>query len=185
MEEKLDKLDCEFAKALGCVDHVDSAFLNESLFNLISIFRSQNENEILSEIENVELRQLKHYDGDFARPRIVRHLVLCAIMLRMLNDGIDENIESVFEPVGVLIDKIEDGNLELSLSLREACNKIIHAQILNFDINENIRETQVLNPTIYIYGRKGKYDWKAILDVKKFVAKGIGVLNHQRSMLPY
>jgi hypothetical protein len=68
------------------------------------------------------------------------------------------------------------------LSLREACNKVIHATEINEDLvipNRALNpdnEGAYLRPRLYLYGTKGKQNWKAILSIVDFVKWGTAVL---------
>jgi hypothetical protein len=68
------------------------------------------------------------------------------------------------------------------LSLREACNKVIHATEINEDLVIPNRarnpdyEGTYLRPYLYLYGVKGKQEWKAVLSVIEFVKWGSVVL---------
>ncbi len=64
---------------------------------------------------------------------------------------------------------------EERLTFREACNKIIHAKKINFDVAEHGFEAGegYLNPWIFIYGKdQDKKDWRAKLDIQPFVNLG-------------
>jgi hypothetical protein len=61
------------------------------------------------------------------------------------------------------------------LTLREACNKIIHATEINYDSvipdrsNNPDREGVYLRPHLYLYGTKNKKGWRAKLSIVDFV----------------
>jgi len=67
------------------------------------------------------------------------------------------------------------------LSLREACNKIIHAETMNEDLVVPDRarnpdyEGAYLRPRVYLYSGKGKQHWRAILSIVDFVKWGTAV----------
>ncbi|SFH61803.1 hypothetical protein SAMN05216299_1384 [Nitrosospira sp. Nsp14] len=50
----------------------------------------------------------------------------------------------------------------MGLGLPEACNKIIHARKISFDV-EKIGEHPYLNPYVYLYGKQNGKNWKATL----------------------
>jgi hypothetical protein len=61
------------------------------------------------------------------------------------------------------------------LTLREACNKIIHATTVNFDIvGRPHLEEHYLRPYLYLYGKKGKQNWRAIVSIVDFVKWSFG-----------
>ena len=60
----------------------------------------------------------------------------------------------------------------VDLNLRASCNKIIHAKLLNFDVNhENPVYSRHLNPTVYLHGVYKKVPWYAELNIKLWVAE--------------
>ena len=77
-----------------------------------------------------------------------------------MNPRWNPNVGKLEEPIGS-----QAGDL----SLREACNKIIHAREIKYEIiNGDYEWNRFLKPTISLYGEKHKNKWRAILDVKDF-----------------
>lgn len=54
------------------------------------------------------------------------------------------------------------------LTMRDACNKIIHATNFRFDV-----EQSYINPVIYFYGTDKGKDWRAVLDIIRYVDVGV------------
>ena len=96
---------------------------------------------------------------------ITRILISLAITARIIDDrekGIFSNSKAV---CGVLEQdkKIKD------LLLREACNKILHAKKIRFDVSKTEAMETFLNPRVYLYGSTQKNSaWKATLDLIPF-----------------
>ncbi|MBN1185359.1 MAG: hypothetical protein JXB49_23950 [Bacteroidales bacterium] len=67
---------------------------------------------------------------------------------------------------------------KLDLSFREACNKIIHCEYINWDMKKpvSIAEYDGLNPIIYLYGSLNEARWKAVLKIYDFVNVYIGLI---------
>ncbi len=63
------------------------------------------------------------------------------------------------------------------LEIREACNKIIHAQKVRFDVEE-IGVQKYMNPIIYLYGTLQNKEWRATLDVIKFCKEYVTLVCH-------
>lgn len=62
----------------------------------------------------------------------------------------------------------------IDLTMKEACNKIIHAETLNFNVNKLPKfERNYLTPKLFIYGTHRKKPWKAILDIILFCEKAM------------
>lgn len=103
----------------------------------------------------------------------IEHLLLqIAILVRAADDAArsGQTIGGSWNPkVGKIIQNIKTNKKE-DLTLREACNKIIHAQKVSYDLNRNSepRRTYVKPSFMYLYGKKDNKDWKTILDIKKF-----------------
>jgi len=63
------------------------------------------------------------------------------------------------------------------LTLREACNKIIHATRVHHDtVGDPEYEDWYLRPYVYLYGKKGKRNWRAQLDIVNFAKWGTAAL---------
>jgi hypothetical protein len=74
-----------------------------------------------------------------------------------------------FQGVGSLFEDALIPKVIVNLDFREACNKIIHAKRIHFDVAVHEKTgVEYLNPVIYLYGSKGVKEWKATLDIKEF-----------------
>jgi hypothetical protein len=69
------------------------------------------------------------------------------------------------------------GSESRELTLREACNKLIHASRINFSLDEvnlgchegvRLRAISFYEDLIYLYGSRGTTTWRAELDVVRF-----------------
>jgi hypothetical protein len=77
-------------------------------------------------------------------------------------DGIDAN-------VGTLYPTAQEST-QLSLTVREACNKIIHCDSINFHyVADQPRRGLALEPKVHLYGTHNGKDWKATIDVDRFI----------------
>lgn len=108
---------------------------------------------------------------------ITRILLNLAITARVVDDRQNRVFELVSESCGELRENIEDTNPKF-LDLREACNKIIHAKKIHYDIENTGLQTAYLNPFIYLYGesQNGKA-WKATLDIVKFSKQYVSLVS--------
>jgi|WetSurMetagenome_2_1015567.scaffolds.fasta_scaffold293562_2 hypothetical protein len=74
-----------------------------------------------------------------------------------------------FIGVGDLVEDMANPAAVSQLDLREACNKIMHAGTIHFDVEVDAATgAKYLNPLVYLYGKRGKVNWKAILNVVEF-----------------
>ena len=108
---------------------------------------------------------------------ITRILLSVAITARVINDREDRVFKVVGSDCGTL-QKDTNANVTGVLDIREACNKIIHADKVRFDVDE-IGEQKYLNPVIYLCG-KSQHDkninWRAQLDVVKFCKAYVSIV---------
>lgn len=111
---------------------------------------------------------------EFETSEIIRILLQTAVSIRVLtqNDGHDTRSadKAEREEVGVLFTTVGE-SLSQPLTLREACNKIIHANSIVLDTNgaENPYR-EFLKPRVFCFEQLTKESgWKARLDVFHFV----------------
>ena len=105
---------------------------------------------------------------------IKKHLISLAIKLRMIDDLMKSHkktgyIRSPKNKVGI----IEEGNKKSDLTIREACNKIIHANKIEFKFKYNqhgSKKIRYLAPEIILHGKKGKTSWEATVKILQLVS---------------
>jgi hypothetical protein len=108
--------------------------------------------------------------GHFFDVELQRILIHAAVVARVKDDNEEESLLrlSNYETTcGVLIEDLRKPNDIASLNLREACNKIIHALRFHYDTEEQPR--RIINPTIYLYGKRNSKNWKATIQVIDFI----------------
>ncbi|WP_116138078.1 hypothetical protein [Trinickia diaoshuihuensis] len=110
------------------------------------------------------LWQLQEVEED----EITRILLTLAITARVVDDANHRALDLVAGPCGTLVQDIQNPDGSRSLELREACNKLIHAERRRFDIEQTDGGRPYLTPTLYLYGSQGRFEWKATLDVIAF-----------------
>jgi hypothetical protein len=118
--------------------------------------------------------------GDYFRSEVTRILISCAAGLRIQFDRRPQG--SIIEPrsdCGKLFPNwATDPNKVEVLRLREACNKIIHATDIRFDVvvpdaaTNPDEEGAYCLPQLYLYGSKGHNDWRAELSLIDFARWG-------------
>lgn len=114
-------------------------------------------------------------DSEFAEDEITRILLSSAIALRVIDDR-DGGILDKLDACGELQPDSSSPEAE-PLSMREACNKIVHATKVNYDVERldggPVEEFGIsppyLRPTVYLYGSHRKVTWRCTLDVIRFV----------------
>ena len=108
---------------------------------------------------------------------ITRIILNLAITARVIDDREGKIFWLVGSDCGTLQ---KDLSIQVvnTLEIREACNKIIHAEKVRFDVEE-LGVQKYLNPIIYLYGttQQGK-EWRAQLDVIKFCKEYVSNIRH-------
>jgi hypothetical protein len=153
---------------------INEANIELASFRLLSLFLADKEIQKLKAKNRLQIADeiigLSKYD------QITHLLVEIATLYRIRDNQIPKTDEynqvrrnrivgSLFEPID---SKRQD------LTIREACNKIIHSETINFDIKKLSKSRRAyLSPIIYWYGVKNKNDWKAVVDIVDFCAYSV------------
>ena len=145
------------------------------LYRLITCFYSSI--TFAENIEDHDFDSIKVLQSDFEESEITRLLVNIAVTARIMDDRENNVTSGLSCECGELISDLSKPSNTTSLSLREAYNKIIHAKKFNWDVDNLDKEdetlpyptTRYLTPRMYLYGSKGEREWKATLDIEKFV----------------
>jgi hypothetical protein len=116
--------------------------------------------------------KIQEVEGD----EITRVLLNLAITARVIDDR-EDGIFCLFgADCGSLQRDITAPDV-VSLSLREACNKIIHANKVRFDVEE-LGAQQYFNPIIYLYGNLHGKEWRVQLNVIDFCKAYVSTVCH-------
>ena len=146
------------------------------LHRLLSIFLSSKSFAELRTGTGEEfdsIAEIQQHEGD----EITRILLAVAITARVIDDRQNKVFDAISESCGTLVDVVATPGEESPLSLREACNKIIHAQKIRFDLSETDAHQTYLNPLIYLYGqRQNGAEWKATLNVIEFAKEYVSCI---------
>jgi len=79
--------------------------------------------------------------------------------------------------VGELIEDVEGNAPAVSLTIREACNKILHNDRTHFDLEIHEKTgAEYAKPTVYLYGQRRDKKWRATLDVVAFCCEAQNVI---------
>ncbi|WP_439369627.1 hypothetical protein [Bradyrhizobium sp. DASA03120] len=111
----------------------------------------------------------------YFRSEVTRILISCATGVRIQLDQSHGTPDDTGPNCGRLFpDWAADKSKVEVLTLREACNKIIHATDIRFDVevpdgaNNPDEEGAYYQPRLYLYGSKGRNDWRAELSLLNF-----------------
>ena len=120
---------------------------------------------------------IERLQSTFLRSEVTRILISCAVALRIQSD---QRQHPVAPPSELKSDcgrlypvwPADESAFEV-LTLREACNKIIHADNFRFDVvqpylSDPDAEGDYIQPFVYLYGTKGDKDWRAVLSIVDF-----------------
>ncbi len=103
----------------------------------------------------------------FEASEVSRRLIGLAVMLRSQLDASSRRRDAV---VGGLIPDVRAPSVEQSLTLREACNKIIHAESVDLSPGKGEEsETPPISSTVTLEGTHRDREWLARLDVLSFL----------------
>jgi hypothetical protein len=105
---------------------------------------------------------------------ITRILLNLAVTARVVDDREERVFEFVGSNCGTLQKDLRNQETDV-LEIREACNKLIHAETVRFDVEE-LGVQRYLNPIIYLYGSLQGRHWRARLDVIKFCKEYVTIV---------
>ena len=155
---------------------LNSEIVLRDAYRLLCVIMADEEIARLSDSEQDFLSQVR---DQFVEDELIHLLIGTAVMNRAQDDHMGgprkDKTELSFEQLthccGRLIDDVSnEKSKEVDLSLREACNKIIHAEHITAE-TEPIEGTafHVLPRAIILRGRQGRKAWQAILNVPNYV----------------
>jgi hypothetical protein len=117
--------------------------------------------------------------GEYVYSELIRILTSTAIALRILFDQHEEELGGVSKrSCGRLFPDWPNKDTAVDLTLREACNKIIHAtkirhNVVDPDPDYNPDQLGVyLRPFLHLYGARDGRDWKTDLSIVEFARFG-------------
>ena len=147
------------------------------LYRLVAIFLASKNFAALRKGDPGEGHDSIYKLQECEEEEVTRILLVLAITARV----IDDRESRVYELVGTncgMLQRDTSRSAEEELTLREACNKIIHANKVRVDMEEDDKGQRYLNPYIYIYGQQGRAEWKATPDVIRFAKEYVTCVSH-------
>src|ERR1700754_4925409 len=154
----------------------DEQQLERELIILLSIFHASSKNQSLLDPQFKAGNITGH--SVVEEYIIQKNLISTAIILRMIDDRFrvnSKNADLHFPSVG----KLTIGGEVKVLSLRQACNKIVHSNELKLkvDLNES-DNSQFLAPLVIMKGTERNSSWSAELEIPKYVVNGLEVVKN-------
>lgn len=100
---------------------------------------------------------------------VIRLTVEIATLYRLMEwNSKEKDKRFIVEMVGALTPDIRKENV-IDLTMREACNKIIHAEKFAIDVQKLAKQPYYyFKPYFHLRGTKGRYTWEAKIDVLLF-----------------
>jgi len=146
------------------------------IYRLLTIFLASAEFAKLRKGTGETWEAILHLE-QFEDDEITRILLSSAITARVVDDREGGVLSNFAGPCGSLSETLDGEAKEVPLTLREACNKIIHAKKVRFDVEKTEELQPYLTPTIYLYGsRSNGVEWKATLDIIAFAKEYVSVV---------
>jgi hypothetical protein len=127
----------------------------------------------LAEMEHGKYSAIELLRSEYAHSELIRILTSTATALRILFDQHEPFANVSQRPCGELFVEWPTP-ASIDLTLRETCNKIIHARKVNYDEvdpDPGYNPDQIgvyLRPYVHLYGKKDFCDWKATLSIIDF-----------------
>ena len=79
--------------------------------------------------------------------------------------------------VGELINDLEQKSIVVGLTIREACNKVLHSKRVHLDVDRHeTTGAEYINPIVFLYGEHGKRRWRASLDIVAFCSEAQNII---------
>jgi hypothetical protein len=147
---------------------ISREFLDHQLYVLGCMVHASPAFDALGDHPLCELRQ------KLQETEIGRLLLTIAVAAR---NAMDQNssraeywLQGIEDNVGTLKNAAREKEAESVLNFREACNKLVHCLSINFHyVSETPRRGMALTPFVHLYGTKGQQDWKATIEINKFI----------------
>jgi hypothetical protein len=149
----------------------ESPVLDLEIFRLVTAIAAS---ETLTEKMQDELDSPKwEHLKQLAFPEICRTMVSIAAIARSNIDSSPASQHAdthlIQRPVGILVSDLEKPDECKSLEFRQACNKILHANYINFGVKDASQGIDsALEPQIYLYGEYYQKEWRVVVDVYAF-----------------
>jgi hypothetical protein len=152
--------------------HFDPIPFATDLYRLLCIFLADSK---VVKIKPEDFSRILELRGEALSGEALRILTSTAVALRIAFDQYGKEFDDLEADCGKLYPNWPAKKPVETLTLREACNKIIHAKNFHFDVSDYPRdpaEKSPVLPWLYFYGDKGGKDWRAKFSVAGYVEAG-------------
>jgi len=140
----------------------------KEIYYLLAIFWGSKGFDQLDELYRKLLRV------EFQETEVNRILITLAVSIRNSleqdRSRAEINLEGYSQDVGLLKIDIKSKRKSVPLKFREACNKLIHCNTINYSYRgrQPLSVGNALIPRVHLYGQKHGAIWKATLDIVRF-----------------
>jgi hypothetical protein len=158
--------------------------IRKALYNLLVGFYGSHAIHKIAKANDDDSNEILGLISDTEESFLQEKMIYAAIRLRILDDYIlskspagyaTEAAKWIVGGFGPLSSPPQD------LDLREACNKIIHAELFNWVVfGRSQTNNQGLVPRVVLYGKRRNQKWRASIDILKFVESACFQLSFTR-----
>lgn len=150
---------------------IDPNSVYTDLHNLLCIFLADEKYSKIIKGSKDPLWEL----ASLAEKEITRILINSAIVARIIDDQKDSS--SSFSAQSLECGLLIVDNKKSILTLREACNKIIHAKNIGFEITETATKYSFVESKILLTGKKNGKNWDAEINVVDYIRSYLNAMN--------
>ncbi len=153
----------------------ETPFLDLEIYRLVSILAAS---PTLTEVEGSESDKKElQFLRNFEFPEVSRIVVsLAAIIRTALDAHPGGNVEALEREVGTLFLDESNPRLKKPLRFREACNKVLHAERVVPETTASPNDTTApLTGRLILYGRRGRKEWRAELDLRQYALSALAL----------
>lgn len=118
-----------------------------------------------------------HNFGQIERDLTTNRLIAVAITIRILDDRHSAMFDLFTNYCGTVTGDINKPLGNQGMGLRVACDKVIHARKVEFDVGSTLTGQQYLHPYVYLEGENRKKTWRANLDIVKFCRESAAAIS--------
>ncbi len=148
--------------------------LRQQLHALLSVFMASR--EIGERLRQEDAGMIESMNVEGAEDASVRQLLLAiAVNIRVLDDQTGLSQDLFVGDCGTLLEDSAEFATAVALSLRVACNKLIHAELVSFERTALTSNINCLSPYLHLRGKNqaGTKSWRASISVYEFVRAGL------------
>lgn len=157
----------------------DLGDLRRDIYELLAFFLSSQRIAELEQSSMYGENDPVHKFEDLQRDLITKRLISVAVTIRILDDRDPQVFDMFTDYCGTMTKDIKNPMMLSGLGLRDACNKVIHARRVTFDLGTTSSGHVYLHPYLYLEGSERGKPWTVDLDVVRFCRESAGALEFE------